>query len=193
MVELLVSIAIFLIFTSVTLFNYPRFSNRVSLDLLAHNIALTVRQAQTFALGVRSFGGAFPAYGVHFEEGQKLFTLFADVCGLGGVPEGVYNPALCSPPEPDKEFFERFTIPSGTNVIQTLCVNEPDVDPLDPLASPGCGKTTLDISFRSPRPDAKIVANGGASTYVDAEIIVVNGRGDAQAILIGKSGQISIK
>lgn len=193
LVELTVSIAIFVTFTAVALFNYPRFSNRVSLDLLTHNIALMIRQAQTFGLGVKSFGGLFPPYGVKFTPNSKTFTFFGDVCGPGGAADGVYNSALCTPSGEDKEYYELFTIPKGSNEIVALCTNEPNVNPLDPGASPGCGKTSLDITFRSPRPDARIIANGSGSLAVDAEIIVSNGGGEAKVIVVGKTGQISIK
>ncbi len=205
-IEMLVALAIFVTFTGITLFNYPRFSNKVSLDLLAHNVALTVRQAQTYGLAVKAFPGVipFPAYGVHFELAGietnpiKSFILFADECPTA-TPDKLYKLSGCPSPPPgtDPEFFEKFTIPPGTNSITALCANEPLVDPKNPAASTGCSSlasTFIDITFKSPRPDARIYLNGNTATAAsDAEIIFSNSRGDAKAIVISKTGQISIR
>ena len=72
-IELLVTVAIFSIITSVLLVNYPKFSSRILLENVAHDIGLSVRQAQTFGLNVRGVRiGAtdiFPTYGIHFSLG----------------------------------------------------------------------------------------------------------------------------
>ena len=190
---MMVAVAIFVIFTGVTLANYPRFSNRISLDLLSHNIALTIRQAQVFALGVRGFGGLFPPYGVYFDmTDPRSFALYADICPT--TPNGVYGPALCTPGGEDQERVDTFKFPQGTNEIKSLCVNESTIDLANPTLPAGCGATSLDISFKSPRPDARLHFNGDAlSTASDVEIIVANSRGDSRAIVVRRTGQISIK
>lgn len=71
LIELLVAIGIFLVVTAVTLANFPSFSNRLSLNLLAEDITLSVKQAQVFGSSVygvkTSAGKTFDAVGVHFE------------------------------------------------------------------------------------------------------------------------------
>ena len=53
MVEMLVVIAIFGIVTTILLFNLPTFRNQASLDLVAQEVAITIRGAQVFGGGGR--------------------------------------------------------------------------------------------------------------------------------------------
>ncbi|MFA5773740.1 MAG: prepilin-type N-terminal cleavage/methylation domain-containing protein [Candidatus Paceibacterota bacterium] len=88
LIELLVVIFIFMILTGITIFNYGKFNSSLSIQNLADDIALTVRRAQGFAIGVRGFGSSFSqGYGIHFTANQgldfagsnKAFVLFADM------------------------------------------------------------------------------------------------------------------
>ena len=78
LIELLVTVSMFIIITSVVLVNFPSFSSKISLDNLAHEVALAVRQAQVFGVSSREFGvgsGIFPTHGVHFDKNQKRMIL----------------------------------------------------------------------------------------------------------------------
>ena len=67
LIELLVALVIFSIITGVVLFNYGDFNASLTMQNLADDIALTVRRAQSYAIGVRGREGSFQVgYGVHF-------------------------------------------------------------------------------------------------------------------------------
>jgi len=83
LVELLVVLAIFTIMASITLFGYSDFKEKVSLENITQDIAISIKKAQVFAIGVKgvNVGGQniFPAFGINFNLGNsQTFTLFAD-------------------------------------------------------------------------------------------------------------------
>jgi len=134
MVELMVSVSIFVVITSIILASYPKFSSRIVLENVVHQIALSVRQAQTFGLSVRTFGtglDVFPTYGVHFSfsgvsgsdpSDNRNFLIFADILpgfGTENMGNGLYDGASgCN--VAGGECIERFTIQS-TDKIVYLC------------------------------------------------------------------------
>ena len=71
LIELLVALVIFSIITGVVLFNYGDFNASLTMQNLADDIALTVRRAQSYAIGVRGRSGDFNiGYGVYFDIKQ---------------------------------------------------------------------------------------------------------------------------
>ncbi len=146
LVELMVSISIFVLITSLTLANYPKFGNKLSLDLLAEDIALSFRQAQIFGssvVGTKSAGpAAFGAYGLHFEAPEAgsynyPYLLFADIRKRGSITNQYDGPSafifdpVNGPNCPantesqiqsngPNECLERFLI-SGFNQVKFLC------------------------------------------------------------------------
>jgi prepilin-type N-terminal cleavage/methylation domain-containing protein len=113
-VELLVVIGIFTIISVIIIFDYGKFRSTSSLQNLADDVALSVRKAQSFAIGVRGAGsgGFSPGYGVHFSienidpselttysGSNRSFVLFANIdndisydnngsCGITSLIEG---------------------------------------------------------------------------------------------------------
>lgn len=176
-VEMLVAIAIILLFSSMTLASYTRFSGHITLDILTHNVALTVRQAQAFALGGRRFNTVSPPYGIHIVRADKFFfTFYADVNSSNSYDDTA------------AEFFEKFTLPAGPSVSD-LCVNNVN-------GGGTCGLLSLDILYKSPKPDAIICATTAGGTSCtgnsDAEIVMSNATG-AATVVAWKVGQISLK
>src|SRR3989338_5497635 len=84
LVELLATLGIFFVISGMIFFDFQTFNSRTVLDNLAHEIALTIRQAQVFGIGVRSEEGGFPSYGTYFNIAEnRNFTLFADTYPAG--------------------------------------------------------------------------------------------------------------
>src|SRR6185369_828665 len=84
LVELLISIAIFTMITSVAVFNHAEFNGSVLLTNLAYEIALSVRQAQVYGTTVKQSSDINTVrfdsgYGVHFNTAAPTtYTLFED-------------------------------------------------------------------------------------------------------------------
>jgi len=201
MIELVVTVGIFVVVTAVVLASYPKFSSQIVLDNVAYQIALSVRQAQTYGLSVMEFGigGVFPGYGIYFPSpanDSKSFTIFADVNG-----DKKYNLTGCG--VDGSECLDKFTIQSS-EIIYALCGNlkNDGVAPfstIDDLSGVGnCGNiNSLHISFTRPDPDATITAYLGGvdydDSYSDAEIVIATPTGNVKTVVIWSTGQISVE
>ncbi len=73
LIELLVVIVIFMIISGMTIFSYNDFKSSASIQNLADDIALSVRKAQNYAIGVVGSGGGFNFnYGINFSVNPKI-------------------------------------------------------------------------------------------------------------------------
>lgn len=181
LIELLAVTGVLVIISSIVLANNAAFGGAITLRSLAYDIALSVREAQTYGISVRKFGsgaGEFGAgYGVHAEiTSTNTYILFADVANNNGMYDIGQN-----------ESVESLSIRGGYRIVD-LCAT--------PLAgSELCSPTvaSLDILFKRPEPDAYIRINGGATTYQRGRIVIEAPRGNRAAILIESTGQISVQ
>lgn len=175
LVELLVSIAIFTVITTVAVFNHATFNSSVLLTNLAYEIALSVRQAQFYGIVVRqTAAGAFDSgYGIHFDLAQSStnYRLFEDK-----PPQNhVYDSG---------EDVESFTIQKG-NRISRLVVT---------TLSGTTSKNNVDISFIRPNPDTYIRYDSLAGNRgTKLEICVSSPTGALKRkITVEETGQISV-
>lgn len=176
MVELLVSISIFSLITTVAVFNHSKFNGTVILTNLAYEVALSVRQAQFYGIIVRQTSADATkfdsGYGIHFDlTNPSTYFIFEDVKS-GGVPNHVYDGSDIS--------VETFRIQKG-NAISKVCVDG------------NCSNSVVDISFVRPNPDAYIRAGGIQGTsYGKAEICVSSPSGTKRKVTVESTGQISV-
>ena len=85
LIELLVSIAIFTIITSVVLFNHTEFNSNVLVTNLAYEVALAIRQAQTYGLSVKQ--GSTHSFGIYVDtNGPQSLIIFEDTNN-----DGIFN------------------------------------------------------------------------------------------------------
>lgn len=72
LIELLVVLAIFAIISGITMFDYASFKSNVSLNNLANDVSLSIRKAQSYAIGARGNSGSFSeGYKIHFSTDSK--------------------------------------------------------------------------------------------------------------------------
>lgn len=180
LIEMLVTISIIAIISSIVLFNFPSFSSKIVLENLTHEIALIVRQAQVFGIGIkRQIGTAetFPSYGAHFDLNTPTEVIFfADI-----NTDGIYN----NPPDVD---VETFIIQRG-NKISALCYNIPCID------VPSSGERVVDITFKRPDPEANIYVEGVGVGLSVVQITVSPSDGveiGDRYITVWSSGQIAV-
>ncbi len=151
LVELIVVIFIFMIISGITIFNYGKFRSSLSIQNLADDIALSVRRAQGFAIGVRGTGGGFNlGYGIHFTANHnstiyngsnKAFILFANV---GNNFQYDNSSNKCGSPESGNECLELLNITSPDNINSIFLNND---------TTSISSKDTLDILFKRPSPE----------------------------------------
>lgn len=190
-IELIVTVSIFSLLTTLILVNHSKFSGAILLENLAYDVALSVREAQVFGLSVKEFevgSGQFQqGYGVHFDTSTLPITeyvLFADRNQGIFPPNGKYDPASCGGSEP--ECIEIFTIQKG-NIIKEFCATTAGgVEKCSPSDI-----DYLDIMFVRPNPDA-IIQTNLLESYASARIIIKEPKGREREVEVFITGQISI-
>lgn len=205
-IELIIVLSIFSIVAGITLFNFTGFSTSISVENLAHDIALGLNESQKLAIYGKNTQGIIPAYGLHFERGQistldsaKQFVSFSD--SNAGSTSIVYTgdfaydnsasiTSACDGKGTD-ECLKIYTIQNGS-IVSDLCVT--DANGTDECLGTNTG--TLDISFKRPFPDAHIVApwyTGAKDSISGASIQVLSAKGIKRVIHISKVGQTTVK
>lgn len=184
LVELLVSIGIFTLITSVAVMNHSRFNGSIVLTNLAYEIALSVREAQFYGITVRGASTASSdpllpvrfdsGYGIHFDTASDAasYVLFEDK----EPKDRVYNAG---------EAIETYRIQKG-NRIGRICIQ-------GSCTLPGDFASVVDVTFQRPNPDSYITANGATSPrYGKAEVCVRSPNGTYRKVVIESTGQISV-
>lgn len=221
LVELMVVLSIFVIVSGIVIFDYGSFRSAVSLQNLADDIALSVRRAQSYAIGVHDSPQLASmnfksGYGIHFstypvsdftktlEGSNKSFILFADIPDAGGYMDKTYNYDQSS----ISSLCDNTTLSSGNECLDILNINSTDV--VDSICPGGSVEGTcysgyenpgfVDIVFLRPNPDANICVNINNSSFTcdtplsRVDIIIKNIQsGKIKTITISNTGQIGIK
>ena len=192
LVELLITITIFVILTGVVLFNQNGFNNTILLKNLAYDIALTIKQAQTYGVNVRESQKAnefSSSYGIYFNIGtdgnKKSIILFSDTSGDKKYSGGMgCNVNL----ESDAECVQKYSL-KNNSYISKLCVGTSDAD-----CNEHSDINDLTIYFKRPDPDAEFLVGGVYSDSSYAKITVSSATNSASSsIIVTSPGQIYIK
>lgn len=172
-VELMVVLAIFMLITGLTIFDYGRFRSSVSLQNLADDIALSIRRTQSYAIGVQGSLNSFSnGFGIHFSTlapsdvalagSNKSFIIFSDIADKDGYQNKVYDYRIS-----DTSVCDKSTLAFGNECIDLLKINSSDeIVSLCPNSSKNPEDCTTkgyaDIVFLRPNPNAHIcVSNVG--------------------------------
>ena len=158
---------------------------------LAYEMALVVREAQTYGVSVRKINKAsitdFEAgYGIRFNTGDKTnYIMFTDTHRDDGNNggDGMYTNEL--------EKVTQYTIGRGYKINKIYAVDNAGAR----FDADNCftGKPVLDILFKRPEPDAIIRLCGDENTiYNTAEIELISPRKDTMKVRVEVSGQISV-
>jgi prepilin-type N-terminal cleavage/methylation domain-containing protein len=199
LVELLVVISIFLLLSSIIMFDYNNFQSSVSLQNLSNDIALSVRKAQSYAIGVRAVNDDFSyPRGIHFTTGEfdpygtesdeQSFIIFSDINGNHKYDQ-IDN--VCGNPEEYNECQEKLSIKSS-DLIKFIYLGDNPNDPKEGI---------IDITFKRPDPDAifcyRIDEGDGTceGNFSVVSIEISNGMEDEEEITrlvkVWNTGQIS--
>src|ERR1035437_2774751 len=193
LVELLITITMFVIITGVVLVNSNTFDNSVLLHNFAYDVALTIKQAQSYGVNVRenSSGSFNYDYGVYFDLTQSNvnYVLFNNTPDVNNNYNKIYNDPIttCSA---SGECIQKYTIRKGT-FIQSICVGDSELT-CDPTVK------QLSILFHRPKLDAYIYINNvytGNDTDLKsyAKIIFAATNGATSTVVVTSVGQIYIK
>jgi len=219
LIELLVALVIFSIITGIVLFNYGDFNASLTMQNLADDIALTVRRAQSYAIGVRGREGFFQVgYGVHFgvtpydptktnaddvlyQGSNKSFILYKDDIISGTEHDYTNTNNSCGG---ETSCLEMLYIKSS-DYISDIGVKISEVDEVGYLG--GGNPSGVSIFFKRPSPEPHIYVLddddnkywgivGGEEKpkidYVKIEISSLKDPDSKKYITISNTGQISV-
>ncbi|PIP86991.1 hypothetical protein COW81_02665 [Candidatus Campbellbacteria bacterium CG22_combo_CG10-13_8_21_14_all_36_13] len=180
LVELLVTIGIFGMITSIVFTNQSDFNSSIKLTNLAYEVALKVREAQTYGVSVREFGaGNFDlGYGVYFsQDSPTTFIFFGDFSG-----NYKYGPSTT-------ETVDSLSI-AGEFKMEKFCVI--NNSGLETCSSTSGTTKELNIVFKRPKQDAIISTNLGGG-YKSARVILTSNAGGQRVVRVDSSGQIYVE
>ncbi len=182
LIEMITVLGIFMVMTSIVLFNYNRFTNDTILTNMAYEVALSVREAQIYGVSVRKPSGDTSAefnspYGIHFidvADGTPSYFLFADT-----NDNGVYDGGpTCTPG-------------GGECVIPYATQKDIRIVSVLTKAGGGCTEGDLSIVFRRPNPEPVM------NDLIDreyAEIALKGPRSDSvRYVIVSNNGQIYVR
>jgi prepilin-type N-terminal cleavage/methylation domain-containing protein len=188
LIELAVTISIFVVISTLALGGYPRFARQTSLARTAQEIALSLRRAQSFSLAVRGFETGsevvFRGWGIYLETAPSLisdpakeYILFVD---LPATANQQYDGAT--------ERAELFRIQTSARIVD-LCGG------VKTLPTGGdCGLSRLDILYQRPNPSTSLKGGATGTDYSDLEIVLEAVDGSVRkTVVIWDSGQVSVE
>lgn len=186
LIELIVTVSIFLVVSSIVLVSYPDFSQRMALNRTAQEVALTFRKAQSFALAVRGFGSQFPGYGVRFDlaDSDRAFILFADF--PTGTEDFLGDQRYGGPDSGEK--VEEFRIQTAAKITR-LCKNKQP----DGVSWENCELSNVEAVYTRPDPIIALRADGDAQGVSNLGIEISSLRGVTKTIVVWITGQVTIE
>ncbi|MBU0722957.1 prepilin-type N-terminal cleavage/methylation domain-containing protein [Patescibacteria group bacterium] len=179
LVEILIVIAIMVVFTSVVVFRHRDFSNSIELKNTAYDIALALRETQVFGIssrGTDTVESFFYGYGVNFSTATPdSYISFVDSAGDNNLWFDDVTEEL-----------KKIDFPNGYK-INELCFTP---------ASSGiedCAPPTLNVLFRRPEVDAIIKTTETGDSATSARIEIISPSGKVANVRVYESGQISVE
>jgi len=183
-IELIMVIVIFSIFSGVVMFNFGDFSDSISVQNLAQQIALEIKQAQSDAImgkdasvftGTCDTMSCRPSYGVSFNASpsqNKQFIYFQDLNNNNIIDD-------------DNLSANQLVVIPRENYISAVCFDGEDCS--------SNNSKSVDITFIRPFPNAHFYSTG-LVVKSKVEIKVQSPRSDAtRTITVTSLGQISVK
>lgn len=190
LIELMVTVGIFVFMTALVLAKYNNFYSGTIFKNLAYDIALTVRQAQTYGISVKvrddpAAKNFDSAYGIRFSVASaadlKKFSLSA------------YNKNGAGYSRLTDDNLRTFNIKNGAK-IQSICLGISTLTCTDILNITN-SQNVLDVIFQRPNPDAIFcTANGNVcNTYKYAKINLIAADNETtKTVMINNVGQITV-
>lgn len=210
LVELMVVIALFTIITAAALMNHARFGESILATNFAYDVALSLREAQSYGLSVREElpgAGIFTlAYGLHFglwsgdqrneSDRETSFVFFADKNGNGQY-SGSDASGACVASE-SSECLKVYRLERGSRIASFCGVRTGSgVEECRIFPSSDATLSFLSANFKRPEPDAFIrtnLNNQGVERYQSARIALISPHGtECRIIEVFSTGQIAIR
>jgi prepilin-type N-terminal cleavage/methylation domain-containing protein len=203
LLEIVVTIAIFLVMIGISFGNYPKLSRVTAFSVASENILDDLKSSQITG---SAKGGVYRGDGLYFNLANPTnYILFSDYANLTGSVTGtgnkksdkIYsNNLIPTPAEKDLEVSNE--IIQSRVIVNRLCTKETST------STPVCNKTQLSISFTRPHVTANISDNMTKEIPPSTNYLLFEKAGvelhidglsgdDKKCILIYKYGYMEIK
>ena len=201
LIELMVTVAIFVAMTALVVAKYGSFNDGTLLTSMAYDVALALRDAQSYGSNVQGYNStnqfSYP-YGMDFNiSAPSQMILFAD--SNPSTPDGIYTPCTSGRSIPCDNAVTTYTLARG-GLISSICVFNTFPSATDPCPSTSSSPPSVpsvDITFQRPNPNAIITAmprSGSTQTWAYAAIQVEDaGKTSTRTIVIGETGEIAVQ
>lgn len=194
LVELIVSLAVILILTTILLWRYPETSVRLTLANMTHTVSLLVREAQVRGSAIDSMNSSLGGYGIYLQWSQPdRLILFGDL--VDETVDMPYNIPIGNGLYEDESVDETKTTTTLSKgyVISKLCVGTGFPFTCNDSHTPAI--SSLTISFTRPSPMPAIYINGSKSTSYAAACIELRSpryplSGHVRSVQVFSSGMI---
>lgn len=172
LVELLVTISILVVITSISLAGYSSFGSSTELKNAAHELSISILNARIYGIGSVSQKDSYDkSYGIHFDKNSSnSYLIFIDL--------------------------DEDSLYSGTSEnVKVVSINKKfeigKICGILPGGSTNCspGINYLDILFKRPLPEV-IINSDTQSNYKEAEIYLSAGGSETSVIKINLTGRI---
>jgi prepilin-type N-terminal cleavage/methylation domain-containing protein len=190
LVELMVTVSIITMLTSIVVYSYSNFNDKIALTSAGQELAVSIRQAQTFGLNVKENivgSGSFDsAYGIFFDlSNLDRYIIFADT-----NKNKLYNSGNgCG--SVSTECVNQIIFRDGVTISQ-ICDGSGNCPP-----APGFTVRNLNVTFLRPNPDAVInFSDNGLTTLSSAStgrVVITSRKGLTQTISISNTGQVYVQ
>ena len=178
MVELLVSISIIVIITSLFLANYREGNKKNEINIAAHNLTSDIRRAQNNSLGLIKYAGAVPGGGwgisIDMNSDNTSYKIFADINENKRFDTG----------EDDAIYGGNTVFLSSGILFDFMDIANPDNE------GGGNNRQIINITFLPPDPITYIY--DGATEYNQVYIGLASDEGDTKQIEVNFLGLIDI-
>lgn len=188
LVELLVTVAIMMFVVGSLSISFSAFDSQSILRARTHEVARTVRLAQTYATSIR--GTKDTTSGIMFARGYGVsFNKTPDADGVYEMRMFSYKGSQSVPRlDNDAGIIEYVSIPKGY-IVDLLCIELPS-------GTQNCNIEQLDISFKRPEFASYFYAKSGEVEYIDGVRAYVHirdsGRQHVGVIEVGRTGYVSV-
>lgn len=190
---MLVVLAIIIVITAIIFAGQSGFNRTLALNNAAYDIALSVRQAQSYGLSSQAFSGTNNAgYGAYFQSGTPTsYLTFADT--YPSVPsnskpnvrpgDGYYDSS--------GELVQTYSLNNGFT-ISDFCVY---VSGSGRTCTGSGGLTALSVTFARPNTQTTIMGKTSSwlgSSIASACVKLSSTSGDARYVSISQTGQVQV-
>ena len=188
LIEIMVVVGILTIINIMIFASYPEFSQKLSLKRTSEEVALIVRQAQSYALGIKKSAlgsDDYFGFGIRFNKtAPTTIILFTD---FGAIPNKIYDVGDgCG--SSSTECFQEFKIDTRDYIFELTTVAYDEFG--TPVSTP---VNILDVVYPRAASMATITADGGIANPSYAKVTIKSPRGGEKYIKIWISGQIEVE